>query len=667
LFTDAGWGTFTKSPDRMSLKDDAVHQRKLYLKGNPEIKLGESVMIVSPKKQAARVQAEDTQTAGAKTPETQIADAKIAEKQSPKKPARQPKRWAIGLVAAGLLAVPTAIYVVNTKSQPKVDAIAALTVPVEAQNLTVRITASGAVQPVQRVNLSPKGSGRIAELFVEQGDKVQAGQIIARMESRDVEAQLAQAKAREASARARLAKIEAGNRSEDIEAARARWEQAQANLAQLQAGSRTEEVEAAQARLRQAQANLQKLRAGSRTEEVSQARARLAQAQTRLQDAQNESGTLRQEIAQAQSQIDSSKAQAELTAKQVERNRILVREGAVAQDKLDELITQNRTARAKVIEAQQRLQQLQKNRQSQIQQLQAAVEVERQALNQLQNGTRTEEITRGEAEVAEARSKLEQVENGSRPEEIAKAQAAVAEARSQLDAQENGSRPEEIAQAKAELAEAQAQVRFQEVQLEDAKVRAPFAGIITQRYASQGSFVTPATSASDATSATSTSIVALARDVEVLAKVPEADISQIKPGQVVEIVADAYPDQVFKGKVKLIAPEAVKERDVTLFQVRVAIDTGKDALQSGMNVDLRFVGEKLSNALVVPTVAIVTNKGQTGILVPDEKQQPKFKPVTIGSTIGNKIQILEGAKAGDRVFTELPQGKKLEDIFKEQK
>lgn len=617
-------------------------------------------MIVSPKKETAQVQVEDTKTA-----DTQIADTKTAKKQSPKKPAPKSKRWAIGLLAAGLIAVPTTIYIVKSKSQPKVDAIATMTVPVESQNLTVRITSSGTVQPVQRVNLSPKGSGRIAELFVEQGDRVEAGQIIARMESRDIEAQLQQAKARETSIRAKLAKIEAGNRSEDIASAQARLDQAEASLAQLQAGSRVEEVAAARARLQQSQAGLQQLRAGSRVEEISQGRARLAQAQARLADAQT--GSLKQEIAQAQTQIESSKAQAELTAQRVERNRPLVKEGALAKDKLDELIKENRTAQAKLIESERRLQQLQENRLSQIQQLQAAVEVEQQAFNQLQNGTRSEAIAKAEAEVAEAKSKLTQLENGNRPEEIAKAQAAVAEAKSQLAVQVNGSRPEEIAQAKADLAEAQAQVRYQEVQLEDTKVRAPFPGIITQRYAIQGAFVTPATSASEATSATSTSIVALARDVEVLAKVPEADISQIKPGQVVEIVADAYPDKVFKGRVKLIAPEAVKERDVTLFQVRVAIDTGKDLLQSGMNVDLRFVGQKLSNALVVPTVAIVTNKGQTGVLIPDEKQQPKFHPVTIGSTIGNKIQILEGAKAGDRVFTELPPGKKLEDIIKNQK
>ncbi len=622
-------------------------------------------MIVSPKKDTAQVKVEDSKAIDTKTADTQIADTKTAQQPSPKKTALKSKRWAIALVAAGLIAVPTTMYIVKSKSQPKVDAIATMTVPVEAQNLTVRITSSGTVQPVQRVNLSPKGSGRIAELFVEQGDRVEAGQIIARMESRDVEAQLQQSKARETSARAKLAKIQAGNRSEDIASAQARLDQAEATLAQLQAGSRVEEVAGARARLQQSQAGLQKLRTGSRVEEVSQGRAKLAQAQARLADAKT--GSLKQEIAQAQSQIESSKAQAELTAQRVKRNKPLVEEGALAKDKLDELIKENRTAQAKVTESERRLQQLQENRLSQIQQLQAALEVEQQGLKQLQNGTRSEEIAKGEAELAEAKSKLAQVENGNRPEEIAKSQAAVAEAKSQLALQVNGARPEEIAQAKADLSEAQAQVRYQEVQLEDTKVRAPFAGVITQRYAIQGAFVTPATSASDATSATSTSIVALARDVEVLAKVPEADISQIKPGQEVEIVADAYPDKVFKGKVKLIAPEAVKERDVTLFQVRVAIDTGKDSLQSGMNVDLKFVGQKLKNALVVPTVAIVTNKGQTGVLVPDEKKQPKFKAVTVGSTIGNKIQILEGAKAGDRVFTELPQGQKLEDIIKNQK
>ncbi|RMG14154.1 MAG: efflux RND transporter periplasmic adaptor subunit, partial [Cyanobacteria bacterium J055] len=242
-------------------------------------------------------------------------------------------------------------------------------------------------------------------------------------------------------------------------------------------------------------------------------------------------------------------------------------------------------------------------------------------------------------------------------------EAAVAEAEAQLAEVRNGTRVEEIDKAEAAVAEAEAQVRFYESQLEDSIVRAPFTGIITQRYADPGAFVTPATSASTASGATSTSIMALAKGLEVLAKVPEADIGQIKPGQTVEIVADAYPDEVFEGRVKLIAPEAVRERDVTLFQVRLDIETGQEKLRSGMNVDLTFLGEKIDNALVVPTVAIVTKKGQTGVLIPDDENKAQFREVTIGATIGNKIQILEGVDAGDKIFLGLPEGQKLEDII----
>jgi HlyD family secretion protein len=78
--------------------------------------------------------------------------------------------------------------VIGTR-KPKID-LNKLTVPAQAQNLTVRITANGTVKPIQSVNLSPKTAGRLAKLFVEQGDKVQQGQIIALMENADLQARL---------------------------------------------------------------------------------------------------------------------------------------------------------------------------------------------------------------------------------------------------------------------------------------------------------------------------------------------------------------------------------------------------------------------------------------------------------------------------------------------
>jgi HlyD family secretion protein len=71
-------------------------------------------------------------------------------------------------------------------------------------------------------------------------------------------------------------------------------------------------------------------------------------------------------------------------------------------------------------------------------------------------------------------------------------------------------------------------------------------------------------------------------------------------------------------------------------------------------LDLSFLGDKVTNALLVPTVAIVTEKGNTGVLVPDANNKPQFRSVTIGAQVKDQTQILEGLKAGDRVFLNPP-------------
>ncbi|MFN5980869.1 MAG: efflux RND transporter periplasmic adaptor subunit, partial [Pseudanabaena sp.] len=275
------------------------------------------------------------------------------------------------------------------------------------------------------------------------------------------------------------------------------------------------------------------------------------------------------------------------------------------------------------------------------------------------NSMRTSRYRNLQAEGAISRDRLDEVitDDRSTQADVLTAEANLAEANRQFDEVRNGSRGEDIAQAEAQLAQAIAGIRLIEVQIEDTIIRAPFAGIITQKYANAGAFVTPTTTASSTNSSTSTSIVAIANGLEIIAKVPEVDISQIRIGQEVEIVADAFPSEVFKGKVRLIAPEAIIEQNVTSFQVRVTLETGKDKLQSGMNTDLRFIGQKIDKALVVPTVAIVTQEGIPGLLIADEKGKPKFQAVTIGTTVDNQTQILSGAKVGDRVFVKLPETK----------
>jgi HlyD family secretion protein len=431
---------------------------------------------------------------------------------------QQPAPWLLGLLAVGILGTATTSYLVF-RNQTAAPDLAAITVPVESQSLTVRITASGTVQPIQTVNLSPKNSGVLQELYVEQGDRVTQGQVIARMSSDDIEAELTQARARVAQAQARLAA----------------------------------------------------LRAGNRPQEISQAQASTAQAQARVTEAQ---------------------ARVNLAEDRVARNRTLAAQGAISQDDLDVVLNEAETARAN--------------------------------LTQLQAGVR--------------------------------------ESRENLGLLESGSRTEDIQASQAQLQEAIGSLQATEVRLADTVIRAPFNGIITQKYATEGAFVTPTTSASSASSATSTAIVALAQGLEVLADVPEVDIQQLTVGQSVEIVADAFPDQVFRGKVRLVAPEAVVKQNVTSFQVRIDLTIGQDELLSGMNVDLTFLGDQLSGAIVVPTVAIVTIQGKTGVLVPDAENKAQFRAITTGTAVGDQTQVLEGLKPGERVFTDLPPGKKWEDF-----
>ena len=167
---------------------------------------------------------------------------------------KRPLPALMGLMATGIVLVGGATFFAIAPKKPNVD-LTKLTVPVQSQNLTVRITANGTVQPIQSVNLSPKTSGRLAKLFVEQGDRLQQGQKVAQMENADLLAQLAKAQADLNQAQARLAESKAGSRQEEIDQAQARLDQAKANL-DAALVKKPREVDQAQAQVEAHQADV---------------------------------------------------------------------------------------------------------------------------------------------------------------------------------------------------------------------------------------------------------------------------------------------------------------------------------------------------------------------------------------------------------------------------
>ncbi len=221
----------------------------------------------------------------------------------------------------------------------------------------------------------------------------------------------------------------------------------------------------------------------------------------------------------------------------------------------------------------------------------------------------------------------------------------------------NAERQAEISveEAAAKVEEASYLIQQSEAALRNTKVYAPFSGIITRQFAQEGQFVTPTTSASEQDGATSTSIAELSSGLEVVGKIPEASLTEIVPGQRVEVTTDAFPKDVFQGRVKIVSPRAVTENEVNSFPVAVEIETGLRKLKPAMNVQVRFLAEPIRGALVVPLAALTTGEKNTkGVLRLRPGGGIEFVPVTVGRVSGEQVQIVKGLQQGERVLLSAP-------------
>jgi HlyD family secretion protein len=152
-----------------------------------------------------------------------------------------------GLIVAGCQAVAAR----NAEAQVPLE-----TAVVRRGTLLVTVDAIGSLVPQAEVSLSFSSSGRVAEVLVEEGQVVEAGQALARLETDDLELQVAQAQASLVAAEAQLAQLLAPPRPEDVAvqeanlaAAQAQVSAAAANRDQVTAGADEGQIAAAEADL----------------------------------------------------------------------------------------------------------------------------------------------------------------------------------------------------------------------------------------------------------------------------------------------------------------------------------------------------------------------------------------------------------------------------------
>ena len=184
-------------------------------------------------------------------------------------------------------------------------------------------------------------------------------------------------------------------------------------------------------------------------------------------------------------------------------------------------------------------------------------------------------------------------------------------------------------------------------------IRAPYKGKITAKYAEIGSYVSPSTNLSSG-SQTKNFIFELSEGLEIVAKVPESDIGRIKIGQEANVRIEAYPSKKYSAIVTKIATRAVKDNNVTSFEVTLNFKDISEEIKIGMTADLQFKVEGNEEKVLVPTVSIVTEKGKKGILKVDKNNFPKFEKIEIGISSGNKTSVIDGLDPGEQIFIDIP-------------
>jgi len=189
------------------------------------------------------------------------------------------------------------------------------------------------------------------------------------------------------------------------------------------------------------------------------------------------------------------------------------------------------------------------------------------------------------------------------------------------------------------LAVSTAAVELARVQLEKAHIVAPFSGIVGLRHVSVGEYI-----------AAGQALVNLEAIDPVKAdfRVPERFLPAIKVGQTIRIKVDAFPGEMFEGKVYAIDPRLdIAGRSLV---VRAMVPNRDQRLRPGLFARISVLLQLKEDALSVPEQAIVP-QGDSQFVFKIVDGTAKLTKVITGTRREGRVEIIEGLAAGDQVVT----------------
>lgn len=269
-----------------------------------------------------------------------------------------------------------------------------------------------------------------------------------------------------------------------------------------------------------------------------------------------------------------------------------------------------------------------------------------------------------DAGAADLRASLDQIQMKTEAIAIAEAERLMAEAN--------------LENAQAVVEQRQAALDQAEVDLDRTVLRAPIDGIIIKRDVNPGQTVAVSLEAK-----TLFKIANDLREMEVHGRIDEADVGQLKVGQIARFTVDAYPDRIFSGRVLQIrkSPEVVQ--NVVTYTTIVSAPNPDLLLLPGMTAQLRILVSDTGGILKIPNQALRFRPGDSGpasgnqstsqadsskpsttVWLVGDGGRPRPVAVRLGVSDDNSTELLEGALAeGEPLIIGIANSQKQRGYF----
>jgi len=584
----------------------------------------------------------------------------------------------IGSIVAVILIVAVVLPGVLFRGMAPTSASATETVTLKKADLTQAISVSGVVETAETTNIYSTLNYPVKEILVEVGDTVEAGDVIAVLDTESLQNDIAQAEINYDSARAnateekRTLNDSVTNAENSLASAKITLEQREIAVANAEA-----DLKKAQEDARKAFDSYTYDRAiNDASVTLSRRRSELATALTDYNTARYNFDDYKYQNTITDAQIALDRKKADLADAQAKYNDAYNAsyDSSDARDTAVENAQKALTTAQNAVDDAQRT--LDRAKEDLIRAKDDATKTAKDKYDTANNAL--SDAQRAYDKAVQDKTRARSDDKDAKEAKVESAEKSLADAKKQLESAQNSVKSAEnsLSQTKAKPGSSGTNVELQELtldklnsQLAQGEIVAEASGVITAVNVKVG-----------ATPQGVLFVIDNKDELYVSARVKEYNLNTLEIGQTILITTDATGDEMFSATLSYISPKAVSEAGSTSveFEVRATLTDPDEDIKIGMNAFLNIITATIENVYAVPISAVVTNeKGSFVYAMPEgmpsggggrpgpgsrpgrpgETPERIEIPVTMGVKTSTSVEISgEGLKDGLQLFTD-PEGK----------